>query len=292
MPSQNKKDIWMIIDLINWSTQYLKDKGIDNPRTSTEILLGFDLQIKRIDLYLNYNKILNKEELLKFKGLIKKRAKQEPLQYITGSTEFLSLPFKVDPTVLIPRPETELLTETAIDKAKERGEAGVKILDIGTGSGNIAVSLAKYLKDSKVYAIDISDDILKIAGENAKLNDVKVTFKILSIFDADESEFKDIDIIISNPPYVSSEDFPGLQDSVRLYEPKKSLSDDADGLTFYKEICKKGKYWLKPDGMLFMEMGLGESRDVYDIVKSHGFSNIEILKDYQEIDRIIYCSNN
>ncbi|NVM02921.1 MAG: HemK family protein methyltransferase, partial [Candidatus Helarchaeota archaeon] len=167
------------------------------------------------------------------------------------------------------------------------------ILDIGTGCGNIAVSLAKYIDNSKIFAIDISNEILKIAEENAKMNSVtdKITFKNLSIFDAGKTEFKDIRIIVSNPPYISIRDFPNLPDEVKLYEPEKGLCDNADGLSFFKVICEKSKNWLTPDGMLFVEVGLGESENVSNIMKSFGFSNIKILKDYQQIERIVFCEN-
>ena len=295
MPEQNTKKEWKIIELINWSANYLKEKGVGNPRTSAEILLGFVLNLKRIDLYLNYNRILKEDELINFREVIKRRAKKEPIQYITGSTEFISLPFNVNPTVFIPRPETEILVENIIDISKERWKEKnvINILDIGTGCGNIAVCLAKYIDNSKIFAIDISDKILKIAEENAKLNSAadKIMLKNLSIFDASQTEFNDIHIVVSNPPYISLKDFPYLSDEVKLYEPEKGLHDSADGLSFFKVICEKSKDWLTTDGMLFMEIGLGTSEKVCDIIKSFGFSKIKILKDYQQIERVVFCEN-
>ena len=295
MPEQNTKKEWKIIELINWSANYLKEKGVGNPRTSAEILLGFVLNLKRIDLYLNYNRILKEDELINFREVIKRRAKKEPIQYITGSTEFISLPFNVNPTVFIPRPETEILVENIINISKERWKEKnvIDILDIGTGCGNIAVCLAKHIDNSKIFAIDISDKILKIAEENAKLNSAadKIKFKNLSIFDASQTEFNDIHIVVSNPPYISLKDFPYLSDEVKLYEPEKGLHDSADGLSFFKVICEKSKDWLTTDGMLFMEIGLGTSEKVCDIMKSFGFSKIKILKDYQQIERVVFCEN-
>lgn len=295
MPEQNTKKEWKIVELINWSANYLKEKGVGNPRTSAEILLGFVLNLKRIDLYLNYNRILKEDELTHFREVIKRRAKKEPTQYITGSTEFMSLPFNVNPTVFIPRPETEILVENIINISKERWKEKnvINILDIGTGCGNIAVCLAKYIDNSKIFAIDVSDEILKIAEENVKLNSVadKILLKNLSIFDAGQTEFNDIHIVVSNPPYISLKDFPYLSDEVKLYEPEEGLHDSADGLSFFKVICEKSKNWLTDDGMLFMEVGLGESEKVCDIMKSFGFSKIKILKDYQQIERVVFCEN-
>lgn len=295
MLENNAKNQSTINELINWSTQYLKENGVKNPRTSSEILLSFTLNLKRIDLYLKYDEIINKEKVTNFKEFIKRRAQKEPLQYIIGITEFMSIPFKVNPTVFIPRPETELLVEQIMDisKRKWKNEKVVNILDIGTGSGNIAISFAKYINNSHIIAIDISDDILKIAEENAKMNDVteKITFKKLSIFDANQIDFENINIVASNPPYISLNDYLNLEDEVRHYEPEICLQDYGNGLTFFKIICEKSKEWLIDNGFLFMEMGFGESQDVYNIIKSYGFSNIKILKDYQQIDRVIFCEN-
>ena len=249
--------------------------------------------MKRVDLYLYYDKILPKNDLSQYDSLIKRRANNEPLQYIIGSTEFMSLPLRVNPTVFIPRPETELLAEKVIEKAKEKwkDEEKITILDIGTGSGNIAVSLAYYIKNAEITAIDISDDALKTAGENAVLNKVldKIKFRNLSIFDAGENEFKDISIIVSNPPYIPLKDYADLPAEVKDYEPEKSLHDNADGLAFFRIIIEKSINFLADGGMLIMEMGIGESEDVRSIAGSKGFSNINIIKDYQQIDRIIFC---
>ncbi len=295
MLENNAKNQSTINELINWGTQYLKENGVKNPRTSSEILLSFTLNLKRIDLYLKYNEIVNNENVINFKEFIERRAQKEPIQYIIGITEFMSITFKVNSTVFIPRPETELLVEQIMDISKRRweNEKAVNILDIGTGSGNIAISFAKYINNSYIFAIDISDDILKIAEENAQMNSVgeKITFKKLSIFDAEKTDFENINIVASNPPYISLKDYQNLEDEVRHYEPEIGIQDFDDGLSFFKIICEKSKEWLIDNGFLFMEMGLGESQDVCNIVKSYGFSNIKILKDYQQIDRVIFCEN-
>ena len=249
--------------------------------------------MKRVDLYLYHDKILSQNDISQYKKVIERRANKEPLQYITGSTEFMSLPFIVNPTVFIPRPETELLVEIIVEEAKKKwnAEEKISILDIGTGSGNIAVSLACYIKNAEITTIDISDDTLKTAEENARLNKVedRITFKSRSIFDAEENEFKDVSIIVSNPPYIPLEDFSDLPADVKDYEPERSLHDNADGLTFFRIILEKSRDYLADGGMLFMEMGMGKSKDVRSIAESKGFSNITIIKDYRKIDRIIFC---
>ena len=249
--------------------------------------------MKRVDLYLYHDKILSQNDISRYKTIIERRVQKEPLQYITGSTEFMSLPFIVNPTVFIPRPETELLVEIIIGEAKKKwnAEERISILDVGTGSGNIAVSLACYIKNAEITTIDISDDTLKTAEENARLNKVedKIKFVNRSIFDAEENEFKDVSIIVSNPPYIPLKDYADLPADVKGYEPERSLHDNADGLTFFRVILEKSKGYLTDGGMLFMEMGIGESKDVRSIAESKGFSNITIIKDYQKIDRIISC---
>ena len=159
-----------VLEAINKSTGYLKDKGIESPRINAELLLSHILKCKRLNLYLSFDRPLTDEETDEYRELLKRRSKFEPLQYIVGSVEFFGLDFEINPKVLIPRPETELLVETIIDSLKEK--ESLTVLDIGTGSGNIAVALAKNLPDVRVKAIDISSDALKLAEKNSELSQI------------------------------------------------------------------------------------------------------------------------
>lgn len=277
-----------ILESIELSTEYLRKKGIDSPRINAESLLASVLNCKRLDLYLAYDKPVSEDELGIYRNFIKRRASFEPLQYITGSVEFYGLNFKVNPSVLIPRPETELLVETILDQYKSTDN--LKIFDIGSGSGNIAVSLAFHLPGSNIFATDISTDALKLAIENSQLNSVEERIQFIhhdiitdSIKDLDE-----FDIVVSNPPYVSEKDYFTLQNEIIKFEPKIAVSDFEDGLKFYKVICSRSDQFLKKSGKLFFELSDGQQNDVEKIMQENNLNDIAVKKDYSGIERIIY----
>ena len=208
-----------VLESINLSTEYLKNKGIESPRINAELLLAKILNCKRLDLYLSFDRPLSEDETNQYREYIRRRSKFEPLQYIVGSVEFYGLEFKVNSSVLIPRPETEIIVEKIIDDNKDK--PSLKILDVGTGSGIIAVCLAKHLTESKVSAIDISFDALETAKGNASLNEVgdRVNFFQADIL-KDEIPENGFDVIASNPPYISNDEFSSLQPELRIFEPK------------------------------------------------------------------------
>lgn len=276
-----------VLNALKLATEYFEKKGIVSARINAELLLSHLLNCKRLDLYLRFDQPLSENEVEDFRNMIARRGKYEPVQYIIGNTEFYGLNFLVNPSVLIPRPETEILVETIINNHKYDGP--LKILDIGSGSGNIAVSLAKNLSDGDLLSIDISEEALKTAESNAaRLNVDNVKFikaDILSNGFAPDSRF---DIIVSNPPYISESDYGSLQKEITLYEPKNALSDSMDGLNFYRRISSFANEKLNPAGYLYFEIGLGQSDSVKSILENKGFGEIRIIQDYQRIDRIIY----
>jgi release factor glutamine methyltransferase len=280
-----------VLEAINLSSEYLMKKGIESPRFNAEMLLAHVLNSKRLNLYLAFDKPLREEELSEYRELLKRRSRFEPLQYILGSVEFFGLKFKVNSSVLIPRPETEILIESIIEF---NGNNPAEILDIGTGSGNIAVSLAKNLPQLNITAIDISEDAINLACENIKLNEVRnVRLIQYDILNPDMELFKGkFDIIVSNPPYVSSEEFPNLAPELKVYEPKDALTDFSDGLKFYREISHSAKILLKPEGKIFFEMGKGLHENVKEILEKNGFKKIQIKKDLQNIERVIFGELN
>ncbi len=282
---------WRIIDIINWGTEYLKSKGIDEARLTIELMLCHVLKCKRVDLYINFEKPLTKRELEELKVLITRRVKKEPLQYIIGKTEFMGLEFKLTPDVLIPRPETEVLVEKVIETVKKEFlNVPVKVLDIGTGSGNIAISLAKFLKDkSFIVGIDVSEKIIEVANENANLNGVEnVQFIQFDLFDENfASKFKNqFDIIVSNPPYVAIDEFESLQDEIKNFEPRIAITDGANGLSFYRRIADVGKEIIANTGFIFVEMAYGQFEKVKKIFTDTGYNQIEIFNDYLGIERV------
>jgi release factor glutamine methyltransferase len=277
-----------VLESLNLSTDYLQKHGIESPRINAELLLSSILNCKRLDLYLAFDKPLSDDEQEKYRNFLKRRAKFEPLQYITGSVEFYGIEIKVNPSVLIPRAETEILIDTVIEQVKTEEE--INILDIGCGSGNISIALAVNIPNCKVFGTDISKDALKISMENAEVNGVKnkTEFHQKDILTADFSDFPKMNIIVSNPPYVSEEKFTTLQNEIKYFEPNFAVTDFSDGYKFYKAISERVKQLLKPGGKIFFELSENQHIKVKEIMEANGMRDIKIKKDYLNIERVIY----
>jgi release factor glutamine methyltransferase len=277
-----------VLESINLSAQYLNQKGIESPRTNAELLLANILDCKRLDLYISFERPLNDDELKKYREHIKRRSNFEPLQYIIGKVEFYGLELIVNPSVLIPRPETELLVEKILIQFSK--EEKLIILDIGCGSGNIAIALAVNLPQSKIVSTDISEEAMQVAKENSERHNVSGRIKFVkhNILKNDLNNFPMFDIIVSNPPYVSKESYSSLQKEIKNFEPEVAVTDKSDGYTFYREISTKASAKLKENGKLFFEVAQGQSEEVKNIMAKNNFNNIEVIKDYQNIKRIIY----
>jgi len=234
---------------------------------------------------------ISKEQSEVFIQNIKKRISGTPLQYLTGHQEFMSLDFLVSEDVLIPRQDTEILVEKAIESANMIGNNHIRILDIGTGSGCIAISLAYYISNCQVYALDVSSKALMIAKNNAQKNGVssKIKFFEDNIYSMDLKNCyfgEGFDIVVSNPPYIPTEEIKNLQVEVRGYEPMSALDGGVDGLDFYKFIVNIGKEILKSNGMLMFEVGYNQAQDVARLMKEK-YSEIQIVKDLSGIDRVV-----
>jgi release factor glutamine methyltransferase len=299
-----KKKIWQIIDLLKTSEQFLFNRGIENPRLNAELLLGATLKMSRVELYMAFERPLNEDELEEYRKQIKQRSLHKPLQYIIGSTEFMGFPFKVNQDVLIPRPETETLVETIIEMKDIIGNEA-HFLDIGTGSGCIPISLAKLWSDGYYSALDISHPALLIALENAQINDLNASIvteiKGNSIQKGDviflkhdimseinDSIPNDITVMISNPPYINIEEMKSLDKEVRNYEPAISLTDNGDGLSFYKRIfdIAVGDHF-KDLRYIFLELSGSQSRQIIELATQYKFNKIDIRKDLSGIDRVL-----
>lgn len=288
--TQNKT--WRVLELINWTTDYLKNKGFTSARSDVEWLLMDVLDCERMELYTGFEKPLKHSELDAFKKLLKRRVKNEPVQYIIGETEFMGYPFKVDESVLIPRPETEILVELAADWLRtKKKEKQLSVLDIGTGSGCIGVSVAKLVENSQVTLVDVSDEALSIARENADVNDVsdRVTLKQMDVL-SEEPEGQ-YNLILCNPPYIAKDEMETLQEDIRKYEPKKALLAESDGLIFYRRFASAGKEWLAPKGRMMLEIGGShQSEAIQKLFEENGWSEISVHQDYNEQDRIVTVS--
>lgn len=277
-----------VLESINLSTQYLNEKGIEAPRTNAELLLANILGCKRLDLYLSFERPLSEDELQKYREHIKRRGNFEPLQYVIGRVEFYGLELKVNPSVLIPRPETELMVENILSQYPK--EQKLIILDIGSGSGNIAIALAVNLPQSKIVSTDISEEVLQVAKENSERHNVSGRIKYVkhNILKNELNNFPMFDIVVSNPPYVSKESYSSLQKEIKDFEPGITVTDYSDGYTFFRDISAKASAKLKENGKLFFEVAQGQSEEVIEIMKINNFMNIGVIKDYQNIDRIIF----
>ncbi len=256
---------WTILKLIRWTEERFKKEGLSTPRLDAEVLLAESLGMDRVGLYTHFDQPLQPGELARFKELIRRRMAHEPLAYITGKREFWSLPFKVTPDVLIPRPETEGLVAEALrlTAVLEHGDRGVRILEIGTGSGAIIIALAKELPSASLVATDFSEKALALARENAAAMDVKERIRFLSgdLFAPLEEEIP-FDLILSNPPYIPRNQFTSLAPEVRDFEPRIALDGGEDGLTFFRRALPRVGRYLQPAGWVLIEIGAGQDPEV------------------------------
>jgi release factor glutamine methyltransferase len=230
------------------------------------------------------------DELARFRELVRRRLQHEPVQYIVGTTEFYGLEFTVSPHVLIPRPETEHLVEAVIDRLKAGDATEPRILDIGTGSGVIAVTLAAQLATAQLTATDVSTDALAVAAANAESNGVgdRVTFFPHDILSGNpEAIGGPFDVVVSNPPYIATADMAELQEEIRAHEPIAALTDGGDGLAFYRRFASLLPTLLAPGGLLAVEIGYGQSEVVRGILADAGLRDIEVVRDYSGIDRVV-----
>lgn len=277
-------------DFLKYASIQLKDAAIDAPVLEAGVMLCHALKIDRIYLYAHDDRVLTDDEKNVLMWMLEQRVKHTPLQYLTGETEFMSLPFKVSPAVLIPRQDTELLVEKCIEIVKEKGrrmDRSVALLDMCTGSGCIAVSIAHYCPNCRVTAVDISSEALAVAEDNKKLNSIgeQLEFICGDLFQPLGPD-KKYDIISSNPPYIESETIPGLQQEVRGHEPMLALDGGRDGLEFYKRIINAAPAYLYPNGILLFEIGYNQGQSVKGLMEVD-FCDIKIYKDLGGNDRVV-----
>ncbi|HLX12589.1 MAG TPA: peptide chain release factor N(5)-glutamine methyltransferase, partial [Bacteroidota bacterium] len=276
--------------ILNQSVQRLEEHGIESARLVAELLIAHATGRKRGELVRLADVQLTDSEEDRIESHLIRALANEPVQYIVGSTEFMGLEFHVDRRVLIPRPETEILVEKAIDIGQKN--PAMRILDIGTGSGNIAISLAKFLPKIAIDSVDISAEALQCALDNARVHGVEQRIRFVETDLLSDNAVGKLtpkyDMIISNPPYISEEEYGELPANVRAYEPAQALSDSADGLTFYTRISDLSKLLLKSGGWLFVEVGYNQAQEVAGIFKQNNrLSHIEVFNDYNGVQRIV-----
>ncbi|HSO20287.1 MAG TPA: peptide chain release factor N(5)-glutamine methyltransferase [Desulfosarcina sp.] len=280
---------WTVLELVKWTADYFGSHALDNARSEAEVLLAHSLGLRRIDLYLDHDKPLCDDELRRFKDLIKRRIDREPLAYITGTREFWSLPFSVNPSVLIPRPETECLVEAVLPFLAGDASTPKRVLDMGTGSGAIVVALAHEHPRHRYTAMDRSLQALRTARENAHRNRVDrcIDWFCGSWEDALRPDGIRFDLIASNPPYVRSGDLAGLQPEIRRHEPRSALDAGADGLDCLRRIIRSAHRLLGAGGVLALEMGCDQGAEVRSLGEAAGaYTDIRIVRDYSGLDRV------
>ncbi|HVM60160.1 MAG TPA: HemK/PrmC family methyltransferase [Verrucomicrobiae bacterium] len=316
-----------ILEVINKTTPYFEKQGVDSPRLTIELLLAHLLKKKRLQLYLEFERELDEKTLAALREMVKRRAAGEPVQYITGEAEFCGLKLMVDKRVLIPRPETELLVETVLERMRDEGggrraedeggrpaddrgpraeaESGkgkrrpqaetpappsenLKVVDVGTGSGCIAIALAKKLPDAEITAIDVSPQALEVARGNAALHHVEKNTRFLEsdLLDNLDSSFR-ADVIVSNPPYIADGEIVELPKEVRDFEPVKALQAGEDGLKVIRRLVTSTRRLLSPSGFIALEIGAGQRAAVEDIFREQGYEVVEVVKDLQGHERVI-----
>ena len=267
-------------EAIGLGEKILTMAGIADVKTDAWMLLEMAAKIDRSYYYMHMDDEITKEQLGEYEWALKKRSEHIPLQYIVGETEFMGLPFKVNSSVLIPRQDTETLVEEALKVAKP----GMKVLDMCTGSGCIIISILHHGKELEGYASDISRHAINVAKENAKLNQVAVSFETGDLFDHIKGKY---DMIVSNPPYIRTEEIAKLMPEVQNFEPFDALDGKEDGLFFYRRIVEQASDYLNPGGHLLFEIGHDQGADVSELMVNAGYQNVRVIKDLAGNDRVV-----
>lgn len=276
------QEVWTTIKILSWTKDFLLSKGVVNARLEAEWLLCTAMGLDRVGLYLQYDKPLNDIELAAYRSMVARRARREPLQHILGSQEFCELDYEVNSAVLIPRPDTEVL----VSEALIRHANAHSVLDIGTGSGCIAITLFRKLSNAVVTATDISEEAIMVARRNGERHSADIEFLIGSLFNPVVG--RSFDLIVSNPPYIPTADIESLDQEVRDYDPRTALDGGNDGLDIYRSIIPAAVNHLNPDGWLLLEIGIGQAEDIAGMFSQFEcFGKPIIALDPAGIERVV-----
>ena len=280
-----------ILEVIQRSSEFLAKRGVESPRLQIELLLAHALQLPRLKLYLNFERTLTEPELATVRELVKRRGERQPLQHLLGATSFCGLEISVNPHVLIPRPETELLAERAWQFLSTLTAQPATALDFGTGSGCLAIALAVKCPAAQIHAVDISSKALAVARQNAARHGVleRIQFHTGDSF-APLPEGLRCDLIVANPPYIPSAEIAALEPEVRDHDPRPALDGGADGLDFHRRLAAEATAWLKPDGKLMLEFGDGQAAAIGVIFQRHHWRVECVEKDLSGRQRFLIAS--
>ena len=273
---------WTVLKILKWTTAYFAGKGIGPARLEAELLLAATLDLDRVGLYVNFERPLNADELTAYRERVRRRGLREPLQYILGETEFWSLSFMVSPAVLVPRADTEVLVEEALSRLA----VADRVLDVGTGSGAIAIALAHERSDLQVTALDCSEAALEVARSNARRNGLAERVVCVA-GDLAALPAGPFEMVVSNPPYIPSRDWAELMPEVRDHEPRLALDGGEDGLEAYRQLAAQAEQLLTPGGWLLVEVGIGQAEEVSDLFAAAGMVEVGQRDDYAGIPRVV-----
>ena len=287
MQARESPRAWTVLSMIAWSREYLAERGFEEARLHAELMLAHALGVNRLQLYLQFDRPLDAAELAAYREMFKRRLTHEPLQYILGETGFMGLTLGVGPGVLIPRPETELLVERALSRIRDFGRTPVTVLDVGCGSGNIALALLHQGTGLQVTAIDISEAAIARCRDNAlRLQTTAVEWICGDVFDVSVMARR-FDVVVSNPPYISREEYEHLMPEVRLFEPRQALTDEEDGYAFLRRLAPRAAQLLTPGGVFVCEIGYGQEFGARKACAEGGFSRVTVHADYAGIPRVV-----
>lgn len=288
-PSSSQQP-WTTRHLLTWTTQYLGRKGVDSPRISAEMLLSHVLGTQRLRLYMDPDRPASELELATFRALVERAVQHEPVDYLVGQAPFFAMMFKVTPAVLIPRPSTETIVEHVIQHARRTpGFASPLIADIGTGSGAIAISIARHLPGARVIAVDISPDALDIARHNAKAQGVsdRIDFIQGDMLSA-IARSGQLAFLISNPPYIDDDEWAAVEPNVKNYEPHHALRGGVDGLKFLRPLIEHAPAYLATHGQLVLEFASSQKNIILQLAQANpGLTHAHILADHEALPRVL-----
>lgn len=278
-------DDWTILKVLSWTAERFAKENLATPRLDAEILLAHALCVDRVRLYLDFDKPLEPSELSVYRGCVQRRLAREPVAYITGQREFWSLAVGVSPAVLIPRPDTELLVEQGLALARAMGEAPT-VVDVGTGSGAIALALARELPGARVVATDVDPAALEVAARNAGAHALQIALCAGDLLDALDPGLAP-DLVVANLPYIASEELAGLEPEITRYEPRLALDGGPDGLDLIRRLIPQAAACLRPDGALALEVGWRQAAQVQQLLEQQGFSRLHVHRDLAGLERVI-----
>ncbi|MEX0886512.1 MAG: peptide chain release factor N(5)-glutamine methyltransferase [Phycisphaeraceae bacterium] len=292
MPPAAQSDTWTTRRLLTWTTEYFQRQGLDHARLCAEMLLAHVLGVERLRLYMEVDRPASEAERTAFRSLVARAVANEPVDYLVGQAPFFSMWLKVTPATLIPRPSSETIVEHVIAQERSVGprEDGPLIADIGTGSGAIAIALAKHIPGARVIATDISEAAMKIARENAAAQGVaeRITFRVGDLYEPLAGER--VDYLVSNPPYISDAEWADVPTNVKEHEPTSALRGGADGLAYLRPLIAGAAAHVEPGGQVALEIAASQEQAVLELAGAAGVREARVLKDHEGLPRVLVAA--